>query len=78
ALALTELFGENPGLQMPGVMPGIISETGMQPGEIRMDPPELEEARTIWNQLWNAMEEKNWTQYGELLGELDELIGSEQ
>ena len=37
---------------------------------------QLEEIQTLWNDMRSALEDGNWTRYGELLAELDELINS--
>lgn len=40
-------------------------------------PDELEEIRSMWNDLRQAMNEGDWARYGELLDELDELLESD-
>jgi uncharacterized protein len=79
--AMYELFGDEADFLMPGeVMPVIAAgeDTPEAPAEVlQIDSQQMEEIRTIWRELRDAMEGRNWTRYGELLEELDDKIGTE-
>ncbi|MEX2436215.1 MAG: UPF0182 family protein [Balneolaceae bacterium] len=80
--AMFELFGDEADFLRPGVLPvdpelaqdvtpeQIVAAEGIQARQ-------LEEIRTIWQDLVAALEEGNWTRYGELLNELDEQINNQ-
>lgn len=79
--AMFELFGDDADFLMPGVMPQQViagDETIETPVEaIQVESAELNEIRSIWQELMEAMEGRDWTRYGELLRDLDDKIGGE-
>lgn len=78
--AIYELFGDDADFLAPGAMPVIAGEgiTELSDDEMTlMDTAELDEIRSLWRDLRDAMEGRNWTRYGELLRDLDDKIGGE-
>jgi uncharacterized protein len=78
--AIYELFGDEADFLIPDVMPVIATGEEMPdiPSDaLQIDSQQMEEIRTIWRELRDAMEGRNWTRYGELLEELDDKIGTE-
>ncbi len=80
-MALYELFGDEADfLAQPPAEPVIADgEEMIPPAEISpaqvFEINQLEEIRDLWRQIRTAMETGNWTRYGELMRDLDELIG---
>ncbi|MEX1061965.1 MAG: UPF0182 family protein [Balneolaceae bacterium] len=80
--AIYELFGDDADFLAPSVVAGTDAVTPglpgvMDPSAMEVDAAQLEEIRSLWSELIEAMEERNWTRYGELLNDLDDRIGSE-
>lgn len=76
--AMLELFGDEAGfLPLAAAQPRATEglEAGVQPEGAAVQTQEIEELRTLWRDLRQALEEGNYTRYGELLKELDDLIG---
>ncbi len=81
--AMFELFGDDAGFMLPptaSVLP-VDPERPIpaEDGEIMVDRAysvELEGIRTTWRDLISALEEGDWTRYGELLQELDDQINN--
>ena len=48
-----------------------------EPIILDLSAEQLNEIRSVWNDLLRALEQSNWTRYGELLRELDERINEE-
>jgi hypothetical protein len=46
------------------------------PEGVAIDRQALDEIRSVWEELKSALEEGNWTRYGELLNELEEKINN--
>ena len=76
--ALYELFGDEAA--------AIVEETQLVrddtvpaealPEGVAIDRQALDEIRSVWEDLKSALEEGNWTRYGELLNELEEKINN--
>jgi uncharacterized membrane protein (UPF0182 family) len=76
--ALYELFGDEAA--------AIVEETQLVrddtvpadalPEGVAIDRQTLDEIRSVWEDLKSALEEGNWTRYGELLNELEEKINN--
>ncbi len=78
--AIFELFGDEADFLIRDAMPVIAAgeDAADIPVEaLQIDSQQIEEIRTIWRELRDAMEGRNWTRYGELLEELDDKIGTE-
>lgn len=82
--AMFELFGDEAGFMLPAAAGSILPTSPETPlpaedGEIMVDRAysvELEEIRTIWQDLVQALEDGDWTRYGELLQDLDDQINN--
>lgn len=77
--AIYEIFGQDGDFILPGAQPVIADAplpTGELPADTPLDTPQMDEIRTLWQDMRQALEEGNWTRYGELLSELDERINS--
>lgn len=48
-----------------------------EPVVVDLSAEQLREIRSVWNDLVRALEQGNWTRYGELLRELDQKINEE-
>lgn len=79
--ALFELFGDDADFLMPDIAPAPLAageEIMEAPIEqLQLEASELDDIRTLWLELKEALEGRNWTRYGELLHDLDEKIGGE-
>ncbi|MEX0994464.1 MAG: UPF0182 family protein, partial [Balneolaceae bacterium] len=75
--AILEIFGAEADLVTSTLFPSPVAETDVpiQPLQLDATSEEMEEVRSIWQNLREAMETRDWVQYGELLRDLDELIG---
>ncbi|MDX1591477.1 MAG: UPF0182 family protein [Balneolaceae bacterium] len=78
--AIFDIFGQSDDFTLPGVQP-VAADSARQavlPGQTvtTLSDQQLEEIQSLWNELRSALEAGNWTRYGELLSELDELINS--
>ncbi|MEX0638941.1 MAG: UPF0182 family protein [Balneolaceae bacterium] len=62
------MSGEN----LPPILDGEIPE-----GMLQTDPQQLMEIRSVWNEIQSALMDQEWAAYGELLEELDQLIGED-
>ncbi|MGF1668948.1 MAG: UPF0182 family protein, partial [Balneolaceae bacterium] len=77
--AMFELFGEDAGFLAPGIMPAITGADEIRPVEISLDEVQSEEynaIRNLWRDLRSALENGEWERYGELMRQIDDLIGS--
>ncbi|PWN05662.1 UPF0182 family protein [Rhodohalobacter mucosus] len=78
--AIFDIFGQSDEFVLPGVEPiAADSLTGIQLPEQAVSTitaRQLEEIQTLWSDMRSALEDGNWTRYGELLAELDELINN--
>src|SRR5690625_5576514 len=76
--AIFELFGEREDyLARSALSP--LTDDGVGLGAesvIVRESEEIGEIRELWQQIRNAMESGEWERYGELLRDLDELIGA--
>ena len=76
--ALFEIFGDEAGF-LPIATAQAPQAEGLLDGElpegVTVQSEELEKLRSLWRDLRRALEEGNWTRYGELLNEMDDLIG---
>ncbi len=83
--AMFELFGDDAGFMLPPAASILPTDPEApipadEDGEIMVDRAysmELENIRTTWRDLLQALEEGNWTRYGELLQELDSQINDD-
>ncbi|MEX0895229.1 MAG: UPF0182 family protein [Balneolaceae bacterium] len=75
--AILEIFGPEADLVGSPLFPTPVAESQVPIQSLQTDstPRELEEIRSIWQNLLNALETRDWIKYGELLNDLDELIG---
>lgn len=82
--AIYDIFGQEADFILPGVTPPVAQQ--VIPGSEQeleemvydeVSQQQLNEIRTTWRDLLTALEEGNWTRYGELLHELDEKINNE-
>jgi uncharacterized protein len=80
--AIFEIFGQDADFILPGAQPLVAADApALPPGEIPADvtaisSQQMDEIRTLWRDMRRALEEGNWTRYGELLTELDQKINS--
>jgi uncharacterized protein len=79
--AIFDIFGQSEDFILPGAQPILAdSPDGIpitQPnGVAAISAQQLEEIRELWQEMRRSLEEGNWTRYGELLSELDEMINS--
>lgn len=79
--AIFDLFGSEADFILRGATPvattdqGVPVTTPFAQGTVPdLSAEQLREIRSVWNQLVTALEQGNWTRYGELLRELDEKI----
>lgn len=75
--AMFELFGDDTNFLMPGVLAASESNVPVSTGEVPTDAittQQLEEVRSLWQEIREALEENDYTRYGELLEELNELL----
>jgi len=70
--AIFDIFGQDADFRLPSV--ATLPQTTTQGVVPDLSAEQLQDIRSIWNELVNALEEGNWTRYGELLNELDEKI----
>lgn len=77
--AILEIFEEENQLVTGPFSPAAVTDTEVPIQAIRTDQSsqEMEEIRSVWQDILNAMESRDWIQYGELLNDLDELIDGE-
>lgn len=76
--AMLELFGEIAGVTAPPLVQTVAdAELTQEEIAIRRDleSEEMERLRSLWNDMRNALEDGDWARYGEVLAEMDELIG---
>ncbi|MCC5915488.1 MAG: UPF0182 family protein [Balneolaceae bacterium] len=77
--AIFELFGQDADFLLPDVaaplaVGGLIPSQDDIPEDLQIDSREMDEIRSLWQDMRRALEDGNWTRYGELLNELDERI----
>lgn len=80
--AIFDLFGDDADFIVPEEATELARQqiTAVDSDSLVVDPQALEqlnEIRSIWTDLRAALEESNWTRYGELLNELDMLINNQ-
>lgn len=80
--AIFELFGQEadfilPTTAMPAVPDDFVPTAIAERTEPDFTAQQLNEIRTTWRDMLTALEEGNWTRYGELLRELDEKINDD-
>jgi len=81
--AMLELFGDEAGFlplaaaSTQPLTPGLDPDADVElPAEAAVTSHEMEQLRELWRDLRSALENGEWTRYGELLKEMDDLIGS--
>jgi uncharacterized protein len=80
--AIYEIFGQDADFVLPGARPLAVADAPALPvGELPADvaaisSQQMDEIRTLWRDMRRALEDGNWTRYGELLAELDQKINS--
>ncbi len=80
--AIYEIFGQDADFILPGAQPLVAADAPALPvGELPADATaisseQMDEIRTLWRDMRRALEDGNWTRYGELLAELDQKINS--
>jgi len=76
--AMFELFGDDAGFLAPGVMPAAASVEEIPSEQLLSDQvqsEELNKVRLLWQELRSALENGEWERYGEILKEMDDIIG---
>lgn len=77
--AMVDLFGERAGLESAPMRPRVTDQE-LSPEELaiqrNLQSEELDELRGLWEDMRDALQEGDWVRYGEILSEIDELIGS--
>lgn len=76
--AMFELFGDEADFLEPGqqTVPVALGTPGTQPVPTTATAGAMDEVRQLWSDIQTALENRNWTRYGELLEELEELINN--
>lgn len=76
--AMFEIFGEDAGFLAPGILPQAAS-VGEIPAEdlitSQVESEELNKIRSLWEDLRTALENGEWERYGEILKEIDDVVG---
>lgn len=74
--AILDLFNQQ--MDMPLALPAapVPSEAPFEMDPTQQVHPDLEEARSLWEDLENTLRDREWIRYGELLEELDNLLGN--
>ncbi|REL24687.1 UPF0182 family protein [Rhodohalobacter sp. SW132] len=75
--AMLELFGDIAGIQAPPLVQTIAdAELTQEEIALRQDleSEEMNRLRELWQDMRTALEEGDWTRYGEILSEMDSLI----
>lgn len=77
--AILELYGERAGLEAARAA-SQVADPEVTPEDIAiqqdLESEELEELRGLWEDMRNALQNGNWTRYGEILAEIDEMLES--
>lgn len=79
--AIFELFGEDAGYILPTeaipAISGDMSDTDLvDQTTLQVNDQQLNEIRSLWQDIISALEESNWERYGELMQELDDKINT--
>lgn len=81
--AIFDLFGDRADFILP-TAPGVPSPISAETPVAAIDQTvqqqmneQLDEIRALWNDIADALEERDWVRYGELLDELNDLIQEE-
>lgn len=74
--AIFELFGDEAGFMAPGVVQTATQQLGVPTEGVtpEMDSREMQQFRSLWRDLRDALENGQWVRYGEILEEMDEMI----
>ena len=77
--AIFELFGDEADFLAPGMVTGDPTTTTetLLTGEVagQMEAEELQQLRSLWRDIRSALEDGDYVRYGELLEEINDLIG---
>jgi len=75
--AMLELFGDMAGITAPGIAQ-IVADPELTEDEIAirqdLESEEMERLRGLWNDMRSALQDGDWTRYGEILAEMEDLI----
>lgn len=74
-MAMVSLFADEPGVSAEEL--GMILPEGVAAPDTvirQIGAQELERVRTLWNQLQEALSNRNWSRYGELMDEMDRVL----
>ncbi|WP_340106621.1 UPF0182 family membrane protein [Rhodohalobacter sp. 8-1] len=77
--AILDLYGERAGFEAQRIAaqatdPEVTPETLAIQQDLESE--ELQELRGLWEDMRNALQEGNWVRYGEILADIDDLLGS--
>ena len=77
--AIQDLYGERAGFEAERIAARVADpEFNPEDIAIQRDLPseDMQELRGLWEDMRNALQDGNWVRYGEILAEIDELIGN--
>jgi len=77
--AIQDLYGERAGFEAQRIAAQVTDpEFNPEDIAIQRDLPseEMQELRGLWDDMRNALQEGNWVRYGEILADIDELLGN--
>ncbi|HKL16659.1 MAG TPA: UPF0182 family protein, partial [Balneolaceae bacterium] len=77
--AIQDLYGERAGFEAQRIAAQIADpEFNPENIAIQQDLPseEMQELRGLWDDMLNALQDGNWVRYGEILADIDELLGN--
>ncbi len=76
--AIRELFGVSPDMPGPAALPAGGPQSGAEvPLLLQRESEELDEIRSLWQQMMQALDRMEWRRYGELMEELDKRLRDE-
>jgi uncharacterized membrane protein (UPF0182 family) len=77
--AILDLYGERAGLEAARIA-SRVADPEVTPENIaiqqNLPAEELEELQGLWEDMRTALQNGEWVRYGEILAEIDELLGS--
>ena len=77
--AIQDLYGERAGFEAQRIAAQVADpEFNPENIAIQQDLPseEMQELRGLWEDMRNALQNGSWVRYGEILAEIDELLGN--
>src|SRR6056297_1104611 len=77
--AIQDLYGERAGFEAQRIA-SQVSDPEISPENLAirqdLESEELQELRSLWDEMRTALQNGEWERYGEILAEIDELLGS--